>query len=516
MPIDAKQLPAQTTIIEAEVIDGTRETDPHIRQMFTSAELGSEICRAGTLDPAVQLEVIGLLGSSSAKQFFAAQNLESVRSLLECGQLLTANLDGNFQTAIGFTDDSSTKQEVGILQLKAQDIPPKYGLTKHAFSGVDGYCRTSDPSKPTAAATDCTATSEAALHQANTWLFGKRAALDTAAHTMATPRTDLSTQVAALNDAAAETEGLSSTRIQADLGSAKSFIGAPCGWGAFQTAGSSKDFFDSCFPNSDEKLIEGMDAKLRAAAFELEPDVVKAGAVHGNIILVARDGDAAKDVEKDANELVTDWKSQLQNNEAKLIKQAKTDPISLRQKAWATYVDNFLHAVENMKVTRSGRTVHMSFNDALLDDDRRDLTDADKQTRDRRAAIADVLSAIAAKQALPQDALAKIVGAPWATFFIQSAQFDPATKAALPAGECKDLKKAASKLKAHDMTNKEASALLSELAFADCNHPPHVMAATHACLTGGFRTAVDFAKCAPPQEPAEVDFGDKPTAHANK
>ena len=85
--------------------------------------------------------------------------LAAVQSLLECGGLLTDNLDTPFQTAIGFTDDTNVKQEVGILKLKTQDLPPKYGLTKYKFGTLDGFCRTSDPSKPNAPPTDCTATS---------------------------------------------------------------------------------------------------------------------------------------------------------------------------------------------------------------------------------------------------------------------------------------------------------------------------------------------------------------------
>ena len=39
LPVDAKQLPGTTSLVEAEVIDGTRETDPHVKQIFTAAEL---------------------------------------------------------------------------------------------------------------------------------------------------------------------------------------------------------------------------------------------------------------------------------------------------------------------------------------------------------------------------------------------------------------------------------------------------------------------------------------------
>ncbi len=526
MPVDAKQLPGTTTEIAAEIIDGTRETDPHIKQAYTSSELGSEICKPGTLDPARQLEILTLLGPSSAKQFFAQKNIDTVQSLMECGDLLTTNLANNFQTAIEFTDDSNAKQEVGILNLTATDIPAKYGFSKHAFSGIDGFCKTADPSKP-GASSDCGTSTEAALHQGTAWWLGKRSALDTVAHNVASPKTDLSTTVAAINDAAVETEGLPSARIQGQVQSSKNFLQAPCAWGAFQTAGSLSDFMSACFPSTDDKIIQDIDAKVRAAAFEIEPDVVKAGAVHGNIVFVARDGDGAKEIEKDANDFVTDWKSQIQNNEAKHIKQAKSDPISLRQKNWAIIVDNWAHALEKMKVSRSGRTVKLAFNESVADDDKRDLDDANKKTLDTRAAVADVLDAISAKKSIPVDALSKLVGQPWAQYLATlsspaaSGTGTPtqSSNVELTSVECKISKKSAARIKPKDMPTPQAAALLNLLRNADCNRPPLVAASTRSCLQTGFKNAAELAKCAPGSaggttstpgtEPPESQFGVK-------
>jgi hypothetical protein len=505
MPIDVKTLPKQTNEVEAEVIDGTRETDPRIKQYYTAAELGAEVCRANASDPARELEIIGTAGARAAKDFFKQTNLDTVQSLMECGELLTANITSNYQTALGFTDDTNVKQMVGLLQLKATDIPPKYGLTKRAFSGLDGFCRTSDPMKPNAPTMDCTVASDAALHQGNSWFFGRRGALDTLAHTVSTPNKDLSTQVSALSDAASATEGLSSLRIQAaQSGSAKNFLMAPCVWGGLQSAGSTTDFVTSCFPQSDQKTIDDIDAKLRAEAFEIEPDVVKANGVHGNVVLVARDNDAAKEVEKDAQELASDWKSQLENNEAKLIKQAKTNPVSRRQKAWAVIVDNFLHSLEKMKVIRDGRTVRLNFNDPLDPTDKSELDDADKQTADKRAAVADVLDAIENKKPLPQGSLAKLVGAPWATYLAQTAQ---SLAAPLSAAECGAVKKTLAKIKTKDVPGKDALAFYSELRNMDCARPPQMTASTHSCVTA-IKAGSDIGPCAPAQEPPDSQYGE--------
>lgn len=424
LPIDAKQLPSTTSVIEAELIEGMRETDAHLKSTYTSAELGAEVCREGSSDPAHELELLGIFGHASAKHFFTPANLANVQSLLECGSVLANGLDASFQTAVHFTDDAGKKAEIDVLKLKIDEFPAKYGLTKRSFGTHEGFCRTLDPAKPTVTI-ECGPTSEAAIKEGSTWFLGQRGELDGVARLLSAPKSELSTQVAALNDAANEIEGLSTLRIESQLTTSKPFLSAPCAWGGFQTAGNANDFIQGCFPSSDDKIIQDIDAKLRAAAFEIEADVVKAGGVHGGIVLVARDDDGAKVIEKDANDLVTDWKSQLENNEAKLVKQAKTNAISLRQKSWAIIVDNFSRALQKTKVARSGRVVKMRFNEALADDDKRDLVEAQKETADVRGAVADILTAIEAKQPVPVAPLTKLVGAPWATYLVAESTYDP-------------------------------------------------------------------------------------------
>ncbi len=424
LPVEPKQLPGTSSIVEAELIEGMRETDPRLKDAYTAAELGSEVCREGEPNPAHKLELMTIFGSTIAKSFFTADNLTKVQGLLECGSILAGAMDGGFQTAVQFVDDSGKKAEIDILKLKVDELPPKFGLTKRSFGGRDGFCRTSDPSQP-GKVLDCTTDSDAALKDGNTWFLGKRGELDAVARTLSKPKPELTTQLAALNDAANEVEGLSSLRIESQLTTSKPFLAAPCAWGAFQTAGDERDFVKGCFPESDSKVIQEIDGKLKAAAFEIEPDVLKAGGVHGSIVLVARDNDGAKVIEKDAGELATDWKSQLENNEGKLVTQAKKNPVSLRQKSWAIIVDNFIKAVQGIKVSRSGRVVKMRFNAPLDPSDKGDLDAARTDTADKRGAVADILNAVKGKQSVPVASLTKLVGPQWAQYLVSLSTFDP-------------------------------------------------------------------------------------------
>ncbi|MFO0676534.1 MAG: hypothetical protein U0169_08370 [Polyangiaceae bacterium] len=481
LPVDAKELPPTTTRLDAELIEGTRETDPTVKNAYTAAELGSAMCRKGAPDPARTLELMNLFGARAAKKFFTAETLDQVQALLQCGDVLAKNLQDGHRTAISFADDKGAKTSVDTLHLGVQDLPPKFGLTKHSFGTSSGFCRTSDPQKP-AVILDCTPQSEAALVHESTWFLGKRGDLDSVARTIAAPRADLSTSVAALNDAANQMEGLGAMRIEADLKSAKSFLSAPCSWGGMQSGGNLVDFMQSCFPSTADKIVQEIDSKLRAAGFELEPDTTKAGAVRGGIVLVARDDDAAKVVEKDAISLVAEWKSQLENNEAKLIRQAKENPQTLRQKSWAIVVDDFVHALQKTKVGRDGRTVKLTFDDPLDADDKRDLDEAKKQSLEQQRAIAEVLVAVQAKETLPLKPMIRLFGVPWASYLVHAAVYDP--KAIPP--ECAAAKAGAAKV----APTKGAAAPAAQ--------------------------ATPNPRCVAPVEPAENLFGDKKPAVATK
>jgi hypothetical protein len=424
LPVEPKQLPQTASIIEAEVVEGMREPDPRLKEAFTSAELGSEVCREGAPNPAFTLELMPLFGPILAKGFFVPENLVKVQSLLECGGLLAGALEGGFQTAVGFVDDQGAKAEIDILKLNVPALPPKYGLSPHAFGAKEGYCKTSDPMKPNQVL-DCGPSSEAALKDGNTWFLGKRIEIDAVARSLSNPKTELSTGLQALNDAANQVEGLSNLRIESQLTTSKPFMEAPCAWASLQTVGSGVEFLKSCFPFTDSKVIQDIDAKLRAAAFEIEPDVLKAGGVHGGIVLVARDDESAKAIEKDAQEFAIDWKAQLENNESKMITQAKKNPHSLRQRQFAIIVDNFTQALRGIKVTRSNRVVKLQFHQPLDPNDRADLDTARAQTNQMRGAVADILNAVKMKQMVPVGPLSLIVGGPWANYLAGLSVYDP-------------------------------------------------------------------------------------------
>jgi hypothetical protein len=67
----------------------------------------------------------------------------------------------------------------------------------------------------------------------------------------------------------------------------------------------------------------------------------------------------------------------------------------------------------------------MTFNEPLTPDDQKDLQAALQSTIDNRTAVADILSAIQAKQSIPVGALTKLVGPVWATYLVADSTWDP-------------------------------------------------------------------------------------------
>jgi hypothetical protein len=448
--------------------------------------------------------------------FFKKKIVANVQTLMECGSMLAASIEQPYSTRISFDEDEKTRRSVAIAHFTFDEIPSKFGFARRNFVGLPGYCHAGDEKNPSR---ECEDSDRAAFHQGTTWFLGQTASLDDMARNVARPNAKLGINASALSDAAAVTEGFNESIIQAQPKSSKSFFEAPCTWGAMQTAGSMTQFMDACFPKTADKLIETVDAHIRAAAFETDDDVSKAGQVHGNIVFVARDNDAAEDVEREAREIVAEWSSHASNNETKILKQAQETAITARQKRWHAVADTFLRAIGKAEVKRKGRVVRVHYAEKLAADDRQELADADATTLDRRIAVAQVLDAIEQRRPLPEMPLAKLVGKPWATYLINAPQQDEAaSKSALPESECSSIQQRLASIKILDLPTTEARTLFIQQKFAECKtRPPEVTPLQRGCLLT-FRTAGEFAKCVPgaafvasggPVEPPESEFGDR-------
>ncbi|MDB4937997.1 MAG: hypothetical protein JWP87_4969 [Labilithrix sp.] len=517
LPVDAKMLPSQTTGISTQLIEATRETDDRVKRTYVAAELGAEVCRPGTANPARRIEGIGGGSTRAAKElFFQKKSLDEMRALLECGSVLQGSLESPYQAVITVENDEKRPQHIAVGHFSITDLPRKSGFTPFSYRGASGFCRTQGEDR----SGTCDDTSFGGFAQGTTWFLGDRGSLETMASSVQNPKEDLNARLAALKDAASATQGLPVVRIQAQPKSSREFFVAPCMFGASHSAVPFTQFLEGCFPSKgSERALEAIDAKIKAAAYETDGDLKKAKAFQGNIVFVARDDESAKEVEREVKDVVSDWRIHIEENDDKLIVQSNEFAVTTGQKKFAAVADNYFKALKGAKVTRKGRTVRVAMREGLSKADLLALDDADRSTAEKRRATAEILDAIQAKKPVPQGPLAKLVGPQWAAFLTGPAPLEapPSVKLPMSADECKKLQSRVSAFSTSSFFSTDARLMFFSHKFANCAvHPPEVDEVQRACLAS-FKTADEYARCAaadlgatiPRGQPPESDFGDR-------
>jgi hypothetical protein len=566
LPVEANKLPSQTREIDTRVIPAAREPNERIKKMYLASELGVAFC-SGSRDPSSKLESLATWGSKSAKEFFDPANLNNVRGVLECGSQLATSLDDTHFSYVTFdaedetSKDSTKKQHVKVGHFKMKTMPASEGYTSVSFGTIAGFCQTTVPAyaksttssltltpPPSSSAattapttTTCTDKSDAAFVVNDTWFLGSKAALDEFSKGFIVPKATLGSRVAALQDAFNETSNLPQVSLEAEPKTSKEYLEFPCEFAASEmgihwsssttTTGSTTgstgtpadtgiksrdDFMQACFPGkADGKLIEEIDGKLRAIAFETDPDYVDSGVLAGNLILVTRDEEAAKDAERAVKELVNDWKSQIELNAPKLIKAGKDQASSIHQHKFVAVSDTYFQALSLMKVTTSGRTVKISFKAAFTKEDQQELKDEDSKANDKRLPVTEILEAIRDKKPIPQASLAKLVGPSWAAYLLLPpiAPPPPSPKVTLTADECKAVQAKLGSVHMSDLpSGGDSTKAYMDQKYAVCSYkPPEVTMVQRSCLAT-FVTTADYVACvggdsSDPRTPPEAEFG---------
>ncbi len=512
LPVEASLLPPETNEVATQLIEATRETDEGVRRAYLAAELGSEMCRPGTANPAHRLEELGSRTPREAKDFFFdAKKREDTARLLECGAVLGGTLESPYQAAISFEDDLGTKQRIGVGHFSLAGVPNGQGFSPYAFRGMSGFCRTGERDAA------CDAADYGAFKHETSWFFGTRDALESFAPSVRRPKDKIALRVEAIREAASQTEGLPVMRIQANPKSAKDFFVTPCLYGAVQSAAPLTKFLEGCFPAKTlDRTFEEIDSKIKAAAFEMDGDQQKAKAFHGNLVFVAKDDRAAKDVERDIKDVVGEWSAHVDANEAKLINDSRELATTSRQKKFGAVADAYFAALKKAKVSRKGRSVRVAFLEKISEDDLAAVEEADRTTKAKRIAAASIIDALQARKPVPEAPLAVLVGPAWAKYLASPANAARG-RSAMDEADCRKLQQRVQWFNLSDKAfagNAEARSMLLSHKFASCStRPPEVDDAQRTCLAS-FKTAADYALCAGSStaggEPPESDFGDRP------
>ncbi|MGA3124454.1 MAG: hypothetical protein ABSF69_27150 [Polyangiaceae bacterium] len=284
---------------------------------------------------------------------------------------------------MSFGENDSTFQ-VGILQAAMDELPGTLGLVRHNFSGLPGQCFKTPEEKA-----DCTDDAQAAFHDGQTWVFGKVAAIEAFARAYTSAHADLTTTVDILQDTIADADETDNIEVTAKPDTIPWTL--PCLLSA--PVAEKKDFVDACFPKGQGKLLDAIVTKVRGIA--IERDILgRAAAYHLAFVLLARDTDTARELQKDLQDLVRDWRAQLSNSEPELTKMIRAKSDYVHDAFWNSAFDPFMRAMRGMSVTRSGATVRVVIHEALRPEETKALKEfVDTRTQDQLA-TAKVVDAI--------------------------------------------------------------------------------------------------------------------------
>jgi len=322
-------------------------------------------------------------------------DLKPYREGLQCGDALRRGLAASSVTRILFRDGDAPRF-VGVVRSRATELPAGLGYVKHSFSGISGFCHHPEASKE-----DCPPKTSAAARDGETWFLGSFEDVEAFARSYTTARDELSTTVDILQETIAATGTADRTELVAKPEAIQ--WDEPCAQAA--PVGKRKEFLAACFPRGQEKLLEGVTTKVRGLA--LQSDVVaRAEGIHITYTLLARDSDAARDIEKDLLDFTRDWRAQLTNGEPEMAKLVRAKSEYVIDAFWESIYEPYLRAIRGSRVTRSGNVVRLEIKEALRPEEAKALREfTATRTSDRKAA-GDIAEAVLAGTPPPEKALA--------------------------------------------------------------------------------------------------------------
>ncbi len=422
LPIVAQKLPTNTSVI----VDGRSMSsgldDLKVLPDIYVASTLSVLC--GGVD--VVERVTGARGRTIQELTDSGlMDLSSQREKLQCGEAIRKSLTTEGMTIVRFHDNDADRG-VAIVRSKGVELPASLGFEKHSFSGLGGFCQTAKEAstkddKEKKDSTDqkdakppgCNKDSLSVTHDNDTWAFGKFEDVEAFARSYTTTREEISTGVELLQQTIAEAEPADVTEVRAKPDKINWEI--PCEMVA--RVGKHKEFVAACMPKGQEKLLDAITTRVRGAAVQRDI-VAKAERVHVSYTLLARDTDAAKEMEKDLVDFVRDWRAQLDNGETEMSKLVHAKSDNVEDQFWASVYDPYLRALRAAHVERSGRAVKLVVNETLRPEEAKSMREFTASRTKDRAAAGDIAQAVLDGKPIPEKALATFVPAATAKWML--------------------------------------------------------------------------------------------------
>ena len=383
LPIVAQKLPPRTNDVRQSRLRPDLDEVAVLPEAYITAALASEVC--GAVDVAVLLSSAHDKSVADLKKsgVLDLTSSERVRTGLVCGEAIRKAMAAPSFVSVSFAENEAAFH-VSIVRATMDELPPTLGLIRHNFSGLPGQCFKTPEDK-----TDCGDDARAAFHDGQTWVFGTVPAIEAFARAYTSARNELTTTVDILRDTIANTDESDTVEITAKPDSIPWTL--PCYLSA--PVAHQEEFVDACFPKGQDKLLESIVNKVRGLAIERDM-LAHAAAYHFAFVLLARDGDTARDLEKDLQDLVRDWQAQLSNSEPDLTRLIRAKSNYIHDAFWTSEFDPYIRAMRAMSVSRNGSIVRLTIHDELRSEEAKALREfVDTRTQDQSAAI-NVIDAI--------------------------------------------------------------------------------------------------------------------------
>jgi hypothetical protein len=400
LPIVAQKLPPQAK----EVVQSRLRADLYevaaLPDSYVASALAAEAC--GGKDVGVvlgwarnkdlaTLKTSGVLDLTSSPQ---------IKAGLVCGEAIRKTILAPSVVEVSFVEGEKPFR-VSIIRATMPDLPTELGLVRHNFSSLAGACFKTSDSK-----TDCADDAQATFHDGQTWVFGKVAAIEAFARAYTSVRNELTTTVDILQETIASTTDADVIEITAKPDAVP--WASPC-----EMTGPvehKREFLEACFPKGQEKLLDSIVTKVRGLAIERDI-LAKAAAYHLGFVLLARDEDAARDVEKDLQDLVRDWRAQLANSEPEMAKLVRAKSDFVRDEFWKAAFDAFMRAMRGMSVSRNGAVVRLSIHEPLRPEESKALKEFVETRTQDQTATSKIIEAILQGTPVPEKSLGVFVDA---------------------------------------------------------------------------------------------------------
>jgi hypothetical protein len=400
LPLVAARLPARTTKISESRLRSDLDEAATLPDLIIVSALSEAVCGG--------VDVAKLLAAAHGKDLAWMKRAglldlagsQTVRDGLTCASAVQREIAAPTLMEVTFIDGDKPRT-VNVIRSSMLDLPANIGFVRHNFSGLPGDCLKKHEEKA-----DCQDGAFSAFHDGSTWGFGPVEAIEGFARAYTTSHTELTSNVEILQETVLHTEGADETVIVAKPET------IPWKMVCERAAplGHQREFLEACFPSGQDRLLEQVTAKVRGVAIERDL-LAKAAAFNVGFVLLARDDDAARDIEKDLLDLIRDWRAHIANREPDVLRLLRAPSEYIHDRFWEAASDPLLRAIRSASVTRDGASVHFGMRAPLRPAEAKLVKEFVETHTEDQVAATKIIEAILANLPIPEKSLSTFVGA---------------------------------------------------------------------------------------------------------